>query len=855
MIPVRMQLTGFLSYLDTVDISFDDFDLACISGQNGAGKSSILDGITWALFDKARGSGDEIINSRADAAEVILDFDYEGSLYRVQRSKARGKTTLLEFFIRDEGERWRPLTESSIRATEAKIQKILRMDYETFINASFFLQGKADQFSQQSPGDRKRILANVLGLEIWETYRLQAAKTIRAHEQERAILTGQLQSYDDELARETQYKERLSQLQKDLVNLDELLKSKTGALDAALQQENLLQSLRKSLDEKTARLRTEQQRLDEQHKRYTERTAERDTYQKILEHASEIEKQYQSWLKDRQQLEHWESLKSSLRKVEEKRAAQQGIIDQKRAGLQAQRDALRQRQSEKETLENDAPTVEQNLAGLQSEAAALMEQKQNQSVLMEKVQVLRLEVVEFETNQQTHTRELNSLTERIDRLGEAEEEACPVCKKPLSASERQRMVTELQTDKTALETHVGEMTGQLQLKRSQIKSITEQLTALQNVDARLQQVQQMITREETRLSHIRETVADFEKKFKPQLAVLENSLQTEDFEPAARAELTRLAAEAGAIGYDALEHEKVSQAELSGRSSEDAMRQVDKARAALSPLEREITTIETSIAKEEKSLTSLMEEKQAAEKEYEEMAARIPNKSILEREVYTLKEQTNIKRSEVGAAENNLNNLKNIRERQKTLLAQRDEILRQISRLKDLERAFSKDGVPALLIEQALPEIEIQANDLLERLSNETMSLKFETQADYKSGKRTDKKETLEIKISDSSGEYREYEMYSGGEAFRVNFAIRLALSRVLAHRAGARLQTLVIDEGFGSQDADGRQRLIEAINQVRRDFEKILVITHLEELKDAFPARIEVEKGTNGSSVRVQVL
>lgn len=855
MIPVRMQLTGFLSYLETVDISFDDFDLACISGQNGAGKSSILDGITWALFDKARGSGDEIINSRADAAEVILDFDYEGSLYRVQRSKARGKTTLLEFFIRDEGERWRPLTESSIRATEAKIQKILRMDYETFINASFFLQGKADQFSQQSPGDRKRILANVLGLEIWETYRLQAAKTIRAHEQERAILTGQLQSYDDELARETQYKERLSQLQKDLVNLDELLKSKTDALDAALQQENLLQSLRKSLDEKTARLRTEQQRLDEQHKRYTERTAERDTYQKILEHASEIEKQYQSWLKDRQQLEHWESLKSSLRKVEEKRAAQQGIIDQKRAGLQAQRDALRQRQSEKETLENDAPTVEQNLAGLQSEAAALMEQKQNQSVLMEKVQVLRLEVVELETNQQTHTRELNSLTERIDRLGEAEEEACPVCKKPLSASERQRMVTELQTDKTALETHVGEMTGQLQLKRSQIKSITEQLTALQNVDARLQQVQQMITREETRLSHIRETVADFEKKFKPQLAVLENSLQTEDFEPAARAELTRLAAEAGAIGYDALEHEKVSQAELSGRSSEDAMRQVDKARAALSPLEREITTIETSIAKEEKSLTSLMEEKQAAEKEYEEMAARIPNKSILEREVYTLKEQTNIKRSEVGAAENNLNNLKNIRERQKTLLAQRDEILRQISRLKDLERAFSKDGVPALLIEQALPEIEIQANDLLERLSNETMSLKFETQADYKSGKRTDKKETLEIKISDSSGEYREYEMYSGGEAFRVNFAIRLALSRVLAHRAGARLQTLVIDEGFGSQDADGRQRLIEAINQVRRDFEKILVITHLEELKDAFPARIEVEKGTNGSSVRVQVL
>ena len=90
------------------------------------------------------------------------------------------------------------------------------------------------------------------------------------------------------------------------------------------------------------------------------------------------------------------------------------------------------------------------------------------------------------------------------------------------------------------------------------------------------------------------------------------------------------------------------------------------------------------------------------------------------------------------------------------------------------------------------------------------------------------------------------------GKAFRVNFAIRLALSEVLAQRKGARLQMLVIDEGFGSQDTLGRQRLIQAINTVRHDFAKILVITHLEELKDAFPNRIEVEKGERGSQVRV---
>ncbi|MGD0005012.1 MAG: SbcC/MukB-like Walker B domain-containing protein [Anaerolineaceae bacterium] len=111
----------------------------------------------------------------------------------------------------------------------------------------------------------------------------------------------------------------------------------------------------------------------------------------------------------------------------------------------------------------------------------------------------------------------------------------------------------------------------------------------------------------------------------------------------------------------------------------------------------------------------------------------------------------------------------------------------------------------------------------------------------------------MDILISDPAGT-REYELFSGGEAFRINFAIRLALSQVLAKRAGARLQMLVIDEGFGSQDVEGRQRLIEAINRVQHDFARVLVITHLEELKDAFPARIEVEKTASGSSLKVVV-
>ena len=73
------------------------------------------------------------------------------------------------------------------------------------------------------------------------------------------------------------------------------------------------------------------------------------------------------------------------------------------------------------------------------------------------------------------------------------------------------------------------------------------------------------------------------------------------------------------------------------------------------------------------------------------------------------------------------------------------------------------------------------------------MSVRFDTQRELKSGAL---RETLDIKISDEIGT-RNYELYSGGEAFRVNFAIRISLSKLLARRSGAQLQTVVIDEGL----------------------------------------------------------
>ncbi len=95
--------------------------------------------------------------------------------------------------------------------------------------------------------------------------------------------------------------------------------------------------------------------------------------------------------------------------------------------------------------------------------------------------------------------------------------------------------------------------------------------------------------------------------------------------------------------------------------------------------------------------------------------------------------------------------------------------------------------------------------------------------------------------------------MFSGGEAFRIDFSLRIAISKLLARRAGTALQTLIIDEGFGSQDEDGLANIMQALYTIQQDFSKIIIVSHLAEFKENFPIHLIVEKGPNGSVVHIE--
>ena len=305
--------------------------------------------------------------------------------------------------------------------------------------------------------------------------------------------------------------------------------------------------------------------------------------------------------------------------------------------------------------------------------------------------------------------------------------------------------------------------------------------------------------------------------------------------------LSTLDQQAASLGYDPAEHERVGRAlqalaDAPRRLSAllDARRQRAELVERRARLADDRRAIEADRAGRQASLDALqgqLAERAAAE------AARAGAAARRESCAADLARA----QGQLGALTERLARAQRDRQRRAEVKRELKTVVKDRALYGHLRRAFGKNGIPSLIIEETLPEIEERANRLLERLSRGQTRVTLETLKDKKTGGGT--KETLDIQITDDQGAARAYETFSGGEAFRVNFALRIALSQMLAERAGTQIRTLVIDEGFGTQDAEGLQSLIGAIRAIQDDFETILVITHLDEIKDAFPIRIEVRK------------
>ena len=1013
MVPVQLELQNFLSYgTEAPPLDFSRFNVACLSGKNGQGKSALLDAMTWAVWGEARKSSgkrkpdDELIRIGTRHMKVTFVFELEEERYRVTRSFSRsstGKTTTseLEFQIYvPDGDAYQPLTGSTQRETQATIESTLGLDYDTFINSAFLLQGRSDEFTKKRPSQRKEILASILNLSRYEALASRARDKWRAakHRQqdaaseierlqkavepaaqwkeERAAVQSQVEAKQETLDTLRAEEKALTERRADLEAKAREAESVREAIDKLQQQQAQYredaEALRKRIKEAEALL-DQREAIQERYERYQALQEERDALDEKRDLHRGVEKQIEkkrSAIKDKKnELEkklnkldvERKALKSNLDTCVQK-LSQRSVIKEKHAEAQAARERLEQlseRRKHLQHIDEALAAVDQQIVGareslrgkwteLRDQVAQREEALEPSSGLADTIEQLKAgvekraelqerldnirdrgkqlsETISEQTGQlEARRSELDKQQAAFDRFQAAEDGTCPTCGSELTASHRNEVETSYQEtietltrDIASLKQSITQKTDQRDGLREEYASVNAELDELAHVAERL-----ATTREQYRARQAEKKAI---KEIKREAVDVKQQLDTGRYATAERKRRQALRQRRAGFHINEARYEAVQNVaaqldryedrlreleEYAGRkeqikkSSAQNERQAEELRsqldsgAAFAVWEQQVTQLQQQLAQigfnperfdavrselrtlsdagaemndlvnaqqnrsdwknqlervrqrrseaadEQASLNQKLEQLTSAINDTDDVEARQAAKA---NEVSTAEAELNDLQQRLGELTAKLDQAASDREKLSDAKARREQAAEDRALYKHLRKAFGKHGIPSLIIEETLPEIEERANDILDRLTDGKMHVRLETLRDKKTGGT---KETLEIIITDEQGVPRPYETFSGGESFRVNFALRIALAQLLAERSGVRIRTLVIDEGFGTQDADGIDRLVESIQAIRDDFAKIIVITHLPQLKQVFPVRIEVEKDpVTGSS------
>lgn len=851
MVPVKLQLRNFMSYRGTNGvIDFDGIHLACLAGQNGHGKSALLDAITWALWGKARAKRDDDLITRGESEmEVQFEFDLGGDRFRVIRkrsNKGRG-SSVLELQVRRNGA-YVPLSEPAIRETQQKISELLRLDYNTFVNSSFLLQGRADEFTTKRPAERKEILSDILGLAIYDTYAERARERAREAEQQRQVVERELEEIK-------QWANAIPELEQAVITSESMAKAINERLRA---EETVLRQLReqkRELDLKAEQLAhaerqaTEvEQQLRDLQRRIAERQARLRRYDDLLERAATITAEYAKLLEARRECDRWNEVTQKLVVLQNEQGTAQRALDAERARLEsdlkvAERDAaeLARRAMRVDELHSMLMTAQAELAHLES-IQAEMERQQT------KMQQAREEQAGLLAENGHLKAVMQDLREKLTLLEQEESAACPVCRQRLTAEHRVQVLNDIRSE--------GKDLGDRYRRNQQrISELNDRIALLERTIAesagRLHKLgywQGQVGRAEQALAEAQQAAADL-KRAEERVADLRRRLAAHDYAPEIQGRLAQLAQDAAALGYDREAHEQARRRVNELLPFEAEYNELTTARERRDDEQSVIETLQQQVGSWQSRLREIDAEIATIRQALAQRADLVRRADEQLRLVNELQKEATEAQRRLGGARQRLEFAEQQAAKQPDKLRELEHWTEERTIFNQLQYAFGKRGIQAMLIETVIPEIEDEANMLLARITDGRMSVRIETQRE---GKTTDAPiETLDVIIADEQGE-RPYELFSGGEAFRINFALRIALSKLLARRAGARLQTLVIDEGFGTQDAQGLERMVEAITAIQHDFERILVITHLDALKDAFPVRIDVSKGPNGSTVSV---
>ncbi|MGC8588642.1 MAG: AAA family ATPase [Hydrogenobaculum sp.] len=256
--PLVLELEGFLSYKEKTVIDFSELSLFAITGMTGAGKTTIIDAITFALYGKCPrfekgASKEDYISKGKNFFRVSLTFSLNGKTYTVERSLKSGKNIVLSF--KENGKEI--ITEERNKLREERIKEILDMDYDTFTKVIVLPQGEFAKFIKpESPQERREIIMRLSNLDKIEKMRELASS-------QKKDLKNEIDSIAFKIDNLKSTQENVEELQKNLTSLEQELSVKTSEKKVLLERLGNAKK-KQELETELNKLRAEYRNLENQ---------------------------------------------------------------------------------------------------------------------------------------------------------------------------------------------------------------------------------------------------------------------------------------------------------------------------------------------------------------------------------------------------------------------------------------------------------------------------------------------------------------------------------------------------------------------------------------------------------------
>ena len=858
MIPLLLTVENFMCYGEDVpSLNLEPVHIACISGDNGYGKTALLDAITWAIWGKARAkTQDELVNVARNTMFVELDFFAGESRYRVTRTYTKGrgassgKSELnLSIII---GNTVTSLMANTIRETEEKIVNLLNMDYETFINTSYLKQGDSNRFTSSRPTDRKKILADLLDLSYYERLESASKQHSRQLQNDVEVQQSVIEHKSSAFQEKELILEKLETYKKESQNL----LSEEQSLSKELED---LNQKRQTLLVEISNKKTMVDQIDTSEKEIGMMLVQEMRWKKelgelkiLLSRSEEIQSTYKEYQDLRSEYGRSSTSISDFHKINAEKIVIEKTIAIETLNLESQISNKSNRiKTDLQPLVDGIPKLlrEINLANtaLQNLEIEFSETEH----LLNKANALSEKVTILQISNKTLLTQMSDSRNRFDMINHAEA-TCPLCLQSLSTGNKQHIRDGLQsegkTSKIEYESNLKKIQALTDRKNEIITQNELQQTILVRKKTETEKIQYDLMNQ---LGKSEDSSIEL-SSLKLNLVQMEEELNSERF---CSEELNRLKI----LDSKLKELEDTEKTHSHLESKLESLSPYLELHAQLQGSRDRLLSVTQSV----EDTKSIREARQLQTETWKLELVRI--EKILTEE-WDFDQKINLIKSKIKKVKGQSLNAVTMREQaryqiEQIVKAEEDiksmelEIFKtneDVQLYEELASAFGRNGIQALMIERAVPMLENTAKELLARLSDNKMTIKLE----LKEG-RIDRatglpSEELNITISDEQGT-RSYETFSGGETFRIDFAIRIAMSKLLASRSGSPLPILFIDEGFGSQDTIGQGRLIEVIQSISEDFEKIIVITHIDSMKENFDQQIEISKTEYGSVFTLQ--